>query len=71
MKLAPLSAQATTVENIGSPKFADKSFEKDTFTRKAKDQEEVMYEAVMEHMEEDDEDMPDTLVSRLTKVIHD
>ena len=42
-----------------------------TLTKKPKEQEEVMYDAVIEHMEEDDEDLPDTLVSRLNRVIHD
>ena len=30
-----------------------------------------MYEAVMEHQEEDEEEPPDQMVSRLTRQIHD
>jgi len=55
---------------IGSPKFGDHGF---SFSKKPKDHEEVMYEAVMEHYieEEDDENLPEAMVSRLTRVIHD
>jgi len=70
-RLAPLSFLSTDQPTIGSPKFGDSIMNQSTFSKKPKDQEEVMYDAVMEHMEEDDEDLPDTLVSRLTRVIHD
>jgi hypothetical protein len=70
-RLAPLSFQSPDEPPIGSPKFGDSILNQSTFSKKLKDQDEVMYDAVMEHMEEDDEDLPDTLVSRLTRVIHD
>jgi hypothetical protein len=69
--LAPLGFQSPDEPPIGSPKFGDSLINQSTFSKKLKDQDEVMYDAVMEHMEEDDEDLPDTLVSRLTRVIHD
>jgi hypothetical protein len=53
--LAPLSSQSNE-EHISSPQFGDKVLE-NTFNKKPKDADEVMYEAVMEHyMEEDEED---------------
>jgi hypothetical protein len=72
VRLAPISNQAYE-EVIGSPQFGEKVMELATFSKQTKDAEEVMYDAVVEHyMEEDEEDgLPDTLVSRLTKVIHD
>ena len=70
-RLAPLSFHSPDEKMIGSPKFGDSILNQSIFSKKPKDQEEVMYDAVMEHMEEDDEDLPETLVSRLTRVIHD